>query len=172
MSAECRKCSRDLDGDFKCAACDCAQALTSLRAERDYATTCTVNAEARLHVTLEELEQYKYDAEIADSRYSFANKECQELSKELDDLVLDHSALKSKLAEKDTELDQARTILSGRTYFHSDEGVEALLKDATAALEKVTKFAKELCADVNVSQHQPSIENAEETLRKLKEGVR
>ena len=31
MSAECRKCYRDLDADFKCAACECEAKVENLK---------------------------------------------------------------------------------------------------------------------------------------------
>lgn len=33
MSAECRKCGRDLDGDFKCGSCSCEKKLSDLEVE-------------------------------------------------------------------------------------------------------------------------------------------
>lgn len=35
MSAECRKCGRDLDGDFKCGTCSCEIRYELLKAQAD-----------------------------------------------------------------------------------------------------------------------------------------
>ena len=47
MSAECRKCGRDLDGDFKCGTCECEakleiaiKALTEIRNEKKSFGAC------------------------------------------------------------------------------------------------------------------------------------
>lgn len=142
MSAECRKCGRDLDGDFKCGSCDCAKKLSDVGAENKKLKTVleirhneVLDAAENEWLLGKKIDELRAEIKQSDVTIETLTTATQRWAKENEQLKLLNERHAAKLAEAYQYLKQGKAKFTPST---TNSFVDDWLKwyEANVALEE------------------------------------